>query len=70
VAEKTSQGRKKRKRMGRPLAAQETARRNRVVTMVTDSELEKLSMLADQEDKSLSAVVHQILSKRLKGIFK
>ena len=60
----------KRKRMGRPLTAQETVRRNRVVTMVTDSELEKLTMLADQKSKSLSAVVHQILSRRLKGIRK
>ena len=70
MAEKTTQGGEKRKRMGRPLTAQETVRRNRVVTMVTDSELEKLTMLADQKSKSLSAVVHQILSRRLKGIRK
>ena len=41
------------------------ARRNRVVTLVTDSELESLQAAADIEDRSLSAFVHQILSQFL-----
>ena len=44
---------------------QETVRRNRVVTMVTDGEFERLSALAQSEGRSVSAVVHEILSKHL-----
>ncbi len=53
--------------MGRPPQPTKTARRNRVVTLVTDAELKKLLALADDEDRSLSAVVHQILANHLQG---
>jgi len=58
---------KPKRRMGRPPQPTKTARRNRVVTLVTDAELKKLSALADDENRSLSAVVHQILAKHLQG---
>ncbi len=51
--------------MGRPPGAPETLRRNRVVTMVTDAELGELSKLAQDKNRSLSAIVHEILSRHL-----
>lgn len=52
-------------RMGRPPTSPETARRNRVVSMMTDLELAQLKSLAEAEGKSLSLVVHQVLSRYL-----
>jgi len=51
--------------MGRPTKPEENARRNRVVTLVTDAELMKLKTIAEAENRSLSAVVHQILKNHL-----
>ena len=53
-------------RLGRPPGDPESIRRRRVVTLVTDSEFEKLARIADEEEKSLSAMVHQIISQYLK----
>jgi len=55
-----------RQRLGRPRLNPETARSNRVVTFVTNSELVKLERIAEQERISLSAVVYRILSGFLK----
>jgi hypothetical protein len=55
-----------RQRLGRPRLNPETARSNRVVTFVTNSELAKLERIAEQERISLSAVVYRILSGFLK----
>ena len=52
--------------MGRPRTGAETARRNRVVTLVTDSEFEELRATADSTGQSVSALVHQIVSRFLK----
>lgn len=52
-------------RMGRPQAPPQAARRNRVVTMVTDAELKKLTDLAARDQTSLSTTVHRILLGRL-----
>ena len=59
------QDKSQRRRMGRPARPAETARRNRVVTLVTDAELEKLTSIAEAEDRSLSSMVHQILNNHL-----
>ncbi len=53
----------KKKHMGRPPLNPETARSNRIVTFVTNSEMAKLERIVDQEKTSLSAVVHRILSE-------
>ena len=53
-------------RLGRPPGAPESIRRNRVVTLLTDAEFEKLVRFADEEEKSVSAFVHQIISRYLK----
>ena len=55
-----------RPRQGRPARAPETVRSNRVVTFVTDAELEQLEDIAWREERSLSAVVYRVLSAYLK----
>lgn len=51
--------------MGRPPASPESARANRIVTMVTNRELEQLRGLAESQERSLSFVVHQIVARHL-----
>ncbi len=51
-----------RSRMGRPPLPREKARPNRLVTFLTDAELEILRQEAQQVGLSLSAKAHQILS--------
>jgi hypothetical protein len=53
-------------RLGRPPGAPESIRNKRVVTLMTDAEFEKLIKIADEEEKSVSALVHQIVSRYLK----
>jgi hypothetical protein len=52
---------RKQTRMGRPPLAKEMARSNRVVTFVTDGELEELVHGAEREGRSLSGHVREIL---------
>lgn len=51
--------------MGRPRTPTDVARRNRVVTLVTDSEFEQLKTVAADTGRSVSAVVHQVISRFL-----
>jgi len=53
--------------MGRPPVATELKRRNRVVTFVTDWELELLEQVASERESTLSTVVQQILSHSLRS---
>jgi hypothetical protein len=62
---KRLQEKSQRRRMGRPAGPVTAARRNRVVTLVTDAEFEELTSIAEAENRSLSAVVHQILKNHL-----
>ena len=57
-----------RPRRGRPTGASDEARSNRVVTFVTDWELEGLEQIAQEEERSLSAVVHRIIAQYLRNI--
>jgi hypothetical protein len=54
------------RRLGRPPGAPESLRHKRVVTLMTNAEFEKLTKIADKEEKSVSALVHQIISRYLK----
>jgi len=54
------------RRLGRPPGAPESIRNKRVVTLMTDAEFEKLMKVADEEEKSVSALVHHIVSRYLK----
>jgi hypothetical protein len=51
--------------MGRPPGPPQKVRSNRVVTYVTNVELAKLERIADREEKPLSAIVHEMLSRSL-----
>ena len=54
------------RRLGRPPGPPESIRHKRVVTLMTDAEFEKLTKIADEKEKSVSALVHQIVSRYLK----
>jgi len=56
-----------RRRRGRPVRPPEEARSHRVVTFVTQRELEALERIAEAEDRSLSAVVHRIIREQLRS---
>jgi len=53
---------------GRPIAVPEKARAKRVVTFVTERELDCLYRIANKEDRSLSAIVHRIIVQHLENI--
>ena len=59
-------GKKRGRRRGRPPGTPESNRRKRVVTLMTDVEFEKLTKVADEKEKSVSAMVHQIILQYLK----
>lgn len=63
---KTEAGTQGRRRLGRPPGTPESIRHKRVVTLMTDAEFEKLAKIADENEKSVSAMVHQIISRYLK----
>ena len=50
-----------RPKLGRPKSSGDVARPNRIVTFVTDMELEKLERVAADEERSMAAVVHRII---------
>jgi hypothetical protein len=54
------------KRLGRPPSPPETTRSERVVTFLTQSELEKLQQLAMDQNMALSATVHKLIAEQLK----
>lgn len=54
------------RRRGRPPAPAERVRPHRVVTFVTHEEMAKLERICESEDKSLSAVAHDILARSLR----
>jgi len=63
---KTANKAQQRQRMGRPRTPTDVARRNRVVTLITDSEHKKLKTVADDKGQSVSALVHQVISQFLR----
>ena len=54
------------RRRGRPPAPEDQVRPHRVVTFVTHAEMAKFEQICENEQKSLSAVTHQILSRSLR----
>jgi len=53
-------------RRGRPHVPAQMARPNRVVTFVTDQELQSLKQTVIEEDRSLASVVHRIIAAHVK----
>ena len=52
--------------LGRPPGPPEKVRRNKVFAMLTDSEMEKLERLAEEQELPLSTAVYEILARFLK----
>jgi len=50
-----------RPKRGRPKIAKNLSRPHRIVTFVTDRERELLNRVANEEDRSMAAVVHRII---------
>ncbi len=50
-----------RSKRGRPRTASILARPHRIVTFVTDKELEQLERVTQEEERSMAAVVHRII---------
>lgn len=64
MSTKTNTGAEQRRR-GRPPRPVKVIRRNRVVTMVTDEELRLLTARAEEQNASISAVVHRMVKRSL-----
>jgi hypothetical protein len=58
----------KRQRRGRPRVPSQVARPNRVVTFVTDQELQSLTQTVIEEDRSMASVVHRIIAAHVKEV--
>ena len=54
-------------RRGRPRVASKFARPNRIVTFVTDRELQYLTQTAIGEDRSMASMVHRIIVAHIKN---
>ena len=48
-------------KQGRPKVARHLTRPHRIVTFVTDKELEQLERVTREEERSMAAVVHRII---------
>ena len=57
---------KGRPKMGRPAGPPEKVRRNRVVVMVTDSELVRLTRLADAAGRPVGTLAYEIFARGLR----
>jgi hypothetical protein len=55
----------RRPQRGRPPEPKETVRRNRVVTFLTDYELENLKQMADRNETTLSQACRHLIKKEL-----
>ncbi len=50
---------------GRPRFSSRVARPNRVVTFITDRELQFLTQVVHEEDRSMASVVHRIIAAHI-----
>jgi hypothetical protein len=64
--EQVSQSASKRQR-GRPRMPAQVARPNRLVTFVTDKEMEYLMRVVAEEDRSMASVIHRVIAAHIKG---
>ena len=54
------------KQIGRPRLPSQDARSNRLVTFVTDQELDYLKQITINEERSMAFIIHRIVSAYLK----
>ena len=52
---------------GRPRAPSQVARPNRLVTFVTDKEMEYLMRVVAEEDRSMASVIHRIIAAHIRN---
>ena len=55
------------KKIGRPRLPSQDARSNRLVTFVTDQELEHLKQITINEERSMAFIIHRIVSAHIRG---
>jgi hypothetical protein len=51
---------------GRPRTSSEVARPNRLVTFVTDKEMEYLMQVVAEEDRSMASVIHRLIAAHIR----
>jgi hypothetical protein len=51
---------------GRPRTPPQTARPNRLVTFVTDKEMEYLMRVVAEEDRSMASVIHRLIAAHIR----
>jgi hypothetical protein len=56
---------KPQKQLGRPRLPSQDARSNRLVTFVTDQELEYLSQITIDEERSMAFVIHRLIAAHI-----
>ena len=55
----------KERRLGRPRVPPQLARPNRLVTFVTDREMEFLTQVVVKEERSMASVIHRIITAHI-----
>jgi hypothetical protein len=56
----------RKRRPGRPRTPSKVARSNRLVTFVTDEEMEHLMRVVVEEDRSMASVIHRIIAAHIR----
>ena len=56
----------RKRRPGRPRTPAQVARPNRLVTFVTDKEMDHLMKIVVEDDRSMAYVIHRIISAHIK----
>ena len=64
--EKMANRQRDKTKRGRPRLDRHQVRSHRIVTFVTEAELERLEQAALDDDRSMSAVVHRIITNYFK----
>jgi hypothetical protein len=54
------------KQRGRPRTPPQIARPNRLVTFVTDKEMEYLTRIVAEEDRSMASVIHRLIAAHIR----
>jgi len=55
------------RRRGRPRTPAQIARPNRLVTFVTDEEMQHLKRVVIEEDRSMASVIHRIIAAHIRN---
>ena len=67
MAERKNENKAARQTRGRPRVSSRVARPHRLVTFVTERELQFLTQVVNEEDRSMASVVHRIIVAHIKN---